>query len=211
MKKNSKIGVLGGTFNPVHIAHLMVAESAGEYLDLEKVIFVPSGCSYMKADIQMPEAGVRYEMTRLAVTDNPLFTVSDIEIRRIGNTYTYETVEQLTSVYPDKEIVFIVGADTLFAMDTWMYPERIFRAASIAAAIRNDKSRQEIKAQIAYLAEKYQADICLLPITNIEISSRDIRARIIAGQSVRYMLPEAVRVYILNHNIYTTRSRDENS
>lgn len=203
MKKNSRIGILGGTFNPIHLAHLLIAESAGDYLELEEVIFIPSGSSYMKADIRMPDAGVRYEMTRLAVSDNPLFTVSDMEIRRTGNTYTYETVEQLKDLFPDKEIFFIVGADTLFSMDTWMYPERIFRAATVAVAVRNDKSRPEIREQMTHLTEKYQAKICLLPIMNLEISSSDIRAKLRAGQSVRYLLPETVRDYILTHHIYT--------
>ncbi len=203
MEKNSRIGILGGTFNPIHLAHLLIAESAGDYLGLEEVIFIPSGRSYMKADIRMPDAGVRYEMTRLAVSDNPLFSVSDLEMRRAGNTYTYETVEQLKELYPDKELCFIVGADTLFTMDTWMYPERIFQATSVAVAVRNDKSRPEVRTQMTHLAERYQAEICLLPIMNLEISSSDIRTRLSAGQSVRYMLPETVREYILNHQIYT--------
>lgn len=202
MKKNSKIGVLGGTFNPVHTGHLLLAESAGEFLSLDKIIFIPSGHSYMKADIPMPEAQVRYEMTKLAVSDNPLLTVSDMEIRRKGNTYTYETIDRMHIIHPDAEIVFIVGADTLFAMETWKHPERIFQAASIATAVRNDKSRKEVQRQATCLSQKYQAKIILLPIRNIEISSRDIRTKISAGQSVRYMLPELVREYILSNNIY---------
>ncbi len=197
-----KIGFLGGTFNPIHTGHLLIAEAAREYLKLEKVIFMPSGCSYMKTDMDIPEAVIRLEMIRLAVADNPFFTVSDMEILRSGNTYTYETIEQLKAENPDTEIVFIVGADTLFTMEKWKMPERIFKEAIIAAAVRDDKSPTEMQRQIDYLTDKYHGDIRLLPIKNVEISSTDIRTLTKSGKSIRYMLPDAVREYISENEIY---------
>ncbi len=197
-----KIGFLGGTFNPIHTGHLMIAESAREYLGLEKVIFIPSGCSYMKAGMDIPDAAIRLEMTELAVADNPFFAVSDMEIKRAGNTYTYETIHHLHTENPDTEIVFIVGADTLFTIELWKAPERIFAGASIAAAVRDDKNPLEMQKQMAYLSDKYQAKIHLLPVKNIEISSTDIREQAKNGKSLRYMIPDAVREYILKHEIY---------
>lgn len=197
-----RIGFLGGTFNPIHNGHLLIAESAREDLELEKVIFIPSGCSYMKSDIIMPDGMTRLAMTQLAIRDNPFFELSDMEVARSGNTYTFETLEQLAAEYPETELVFIVGADTLFMMEHWKEPGRIFAKAIIAAAVREDKNSWEVKQQMAYLREAWQADIRLLPVKNYAFSSTQIRAMAAAGQSLRYLIPEAVRDYMLQHQIY---------
>ncbi|MDR2889156.1 MAG: nicotinate-nucleotide adenylyltransferase [Lachnospiraceae bacterium] len=223
MDKTKKVGFLGGTFNPIHYGHLMIAESAREYLDLDEVLLMPSGHSYMKS-VASASAEHRLAMTRLAARDYPHFTVSDMEIRRGGNTYTADTIDELRSTYPQAELYFIIGADTLLMMDNWSEPARIFAGAKIAVAVRDFEENKDIggasadhaevvkepsvhfteamKAQTAYLKEKYHADIIALPIKAIELSSSTIRARIKAGRPIGDMVPEAVTHYINEHKLY---------
>ena len=113
----SKIGILGGTFDPIHNGHLQLAESAYNEFGLEKVIFIPTGVSYMKSGVS--QAHHRYEMCSLAISSFPYFEIDDEEIKREGNTYTFETLRYLNSKYPDAEICFIIGLDTLYSIETW--------------------------------------------------------------------------------------------
>ncbi len=198
----TKIGILGGTFNPIHNGHLLLAETAREALCLDRVLLIPSGCSYMKDPGQILPGRIRLEMVRLAAADNPCFEASDAEIRRAGNSYTYETLELLREQYPEVELYHIVGADTLFHMEEWRYPERIFRNSVTAAAVREGFRDAGLQEQADRLAEKYGTRICLIPSRHMEISSTDIRERIRTGRSVRYLVPEQVRQFILQNGLY---------
>lgn len=214
MNERKRIGFLGGTFNPIHNGHLMIAEAARAYLALEEVLLIPSGCSYMKANLAIAKASHRLAMTRLAAADNPYFTVSDIELKRPGNTYTAETIAELKGLYPEAKLFFIIGADTLFMMEQWKDPAHIFAEVTVAVAGRlptpspaspaeNQRApEQPFEAQIARLQARFRADIQKLPLCNIEISSSEIRTRAGRGQSLRYMVPETVREYIMHHKIY---------
>lgn len=196
-----KIGIMGGTFDPIHMGHLMLAEFAREEKELDEIWFIPTGCSYMKSH-NIISGKDRLKMTELAISDNSCMRCLDIEIRREGRTYSYETLEELVSRYPDFEFYFIVGADCLFQIETWKYPEKIFKSAKILASIRNGASEDDMRSKINELYEKFGADIELLYFPRLEISSTDIRKRISEGKSIRYFVPDICIEYIKEKGFY---------
>lgn len=197
-----KIGVLGGTFNPIHNGHLILAESARQEFQLEEVLLIPSGCSYMKEQTEILPGNIRFEMTRLAAMENPYFTASDIEVTRTGYSYTCETLRQLKKERSDAQIYYIIGADTLFHMESWKNPEQIFTGCVTVAAVRDGWDDERLQKQIDYLSGKYRADIRLLPSLHIEISSTEIRNRCRKKQSIRYLVPECVRMFLEEYGHY---------
>lgn len=203
-----KTGIMGGTFNPIHIGHLILAETARTEYELDEVLFIPSGVSYMKQGTEILSGEQRARMVDLAIADNPHFKLSLMEVRRAGNTYTYETLETLHGQNPDNEYFFILGADSLFAIQSWKYPERIFAACRLLVAVREQPDRQHsyrdegLETEISLLREKYQAKIDLLACGNMEVSSTRIREMIRLGQSVRYLVPDKVIEYMKNEHLY---------
>lgn len=198
-----KIGIFGGTFNPIHNGHLILAEAARQNCCLEEVLLIPSGCSYMKDQREILPGKIRLEMARLAALDNPYFTVSDIEINRTGYSYTCETLKQLRRNMPDARLYYIIGADTLFHMENWKNPEQIFSDCVLVAAVRDGWENARMERQISYLTDKYHADIRLLPSLHIEISSTEIRNRCRKKQSIRYLVPESVRLFLEQNGYYS--------
>lgn len=207
-EKKKRTGIMGGTFNPIHIGHLLLAESAGDSFGLDEILFIPSGRPYMKREAEVLDRKVRYEMTRLGIEDNPAFSVSDIEVKRKGNTYTCDTLLLLGQQEPETEFYFIVGADSLFSMETWRNPEYIFKNCTILAAIRDDKDSGRLAEQIACLEEKFAANICQITFKEVDISSTDIRMRLAGGQSIRYMVPDKVISYIEKTGYIPGRKRN---
>lgn len=204
----SKIGIMGGTFNPIHIGHLMLAEAAWEELALDEIWFIPAGCPYMKKkQLQtrkgMPLPEERLEMTRLAVQDTTYFRCLDLEIRRDGNTYSFETLEELRRLHPEHRFFFLCGADCLYSIENWREPGRIFAACDIVAAVRGDASLEEMGQKAAQLHTDYGARITLMPFRNLEISSSELRDRVKNGKSIRYMAPEKVITYIEEKGFYS--------
>ena len=197
-----RVGILGGTFNPIHTGHLILAEQAMSQFCLDEVMIIPSGVPYFKRGIDMPKGEIRLKMCELAVRDNPGFRVSDIEIRREGNTYTAETLKELKENEPDTEFVFLAGADILHEIGHWKDPQIIFDNCKLLVAVRNNESRDDLKGDIENLKERYGADISILNTTNIDISSSMIRKLISEKKSVRYYIPEALREFILENKIY---------
>lgn len=197
-----KVGIMGGTFNPIHKGHLMLAKQAFEQYTLDEVLFMPCGVPYMKAGQNVEPGPIRAKMTALAIQDMPGFALSTIEIEKKGNTYTYETLKQLTKDNPDTEYYFIVGADSLFHMTKWVHPEHIFDSCCILAAVRDDKTDADMEKQIQILQKEYGADIRLLQINCMNISSSDIRQKIAAGESIEEEVPEQVRQYIERKGLY---------
>lgn len=194
------IGILGGTFDPIHYGHLILAQNALEQFSLDKILFIPSGRSYMKESVT--DAAIRYEMTALAISGNPDFIISDIEASRPGNSYTCETLEALKAQNPYTKYAYIIGADTLFSMESWYEPERIFAAGSILCAVRVGYDMEKLNHKKNELIRKYQADIQLLEDKSFDISSTEIRKRITQGKNVSYYLPESVIQYIREKNLY---------
>ena len=197
-----KIGILGGTFNPIHNGHLILAQNALEQYALDEVLFIPSGCSYKKQGVL--DADIRYRMVELAIASNPLFRISPIEIERLGNSYTCDTLLALKEQTGDRvEYDYIIGADTLFSMESWKEPAVIFANCSILCSVRAGASMYELQAKQEELQKKYHADIHFIQEKCFDISSSEIRERIRAGRCVSYYLPENVLTYIRQKELYT--------
>ncbi len=193
---------MGGTFNPIHYGHLIIAEDARNYCRLDEVLFMPSGNSYMKDADEILEGEVRFEMVKLAILSNPYFSSSHMEIRRKGNTYTYETLEELQKIYPDAALHFILGADNLFSLEKWKCFESVLHSCTLIVASRGEVSYEQLEKQKKHLEESYQASVILLPERKMDISSTEIRERVLKGQSVRYMTPEGVCKFIEERHLY---------
>ena len=205
-KSGLRLGILGGTFDPIHYGHLIIAEQARDQFDLDKVLLIPSGHSYFKDNrkqkVLPPQT--RLEMARIAVDGYEPFEVSDIEVTRPGNTYSFETLEALAGQYPEAELFFIVGADTICSMDTWKEPARIFSACTVLAAMREDQVDPEsFQTARKALEEKYGAVIRTVSIPNIGISSTDIRERVGLKKSIHYLVPYTLERYIIENGIYS--------
>lgn len=201
-EKTKKVGIMGGTFNPIHIGHLIIAEAAYEAYDLDEVLFVPSGRSYMKDQSEILSAKTRVHMTGLAIEDNPHFALSTIEIDRDGNSYSYETLETLRKQNPNTEYYFLVGSDTLFALETWKHPEILLPSCTILVAVRNGVPMEEMQKHAEYLENKFGGCIKLLPTPNIEISATDIRKRLAENRDAKYFVPDSVLQFIHKNDLY---------
>ena len=182
----SKIGILGGTFNPIHNGHLLLAEQARCFYGLDQVLFIPSGCSYMKRQEEILPGEIRFHM----------------EIVREGNSYTCETITRLHAQYPEDELYYIVGADTLFQMEFWKNPEQIFTQCITAASVRQGREDSALMLQAKSLASRYRADIRFMPSLHVEISSTLVRDHLQKGTSVRYLVPERVRSFLEKNGYY---------
>lgn len=197
-----KIGIMGGTFDPIHMAHLLLAENARVQFHLEQILFMPSATPPHKDHRLVSPMEHRKAMVQIAIESNPNFVYSDLELRRAGITYTSDTLEALHEEYPDTEFYFIMGADSLFAVDAWHQPEKIFQRAAILAGNRSEVPLENIYRQIEYLEERFDGKIGLIEMPDIAISSSEIRKRCANGASVRYYVPEAVHQYLENHQLY---------
>ena len=197
-----KIGILGGTFNPIHNGHLFLAKTALTAEELDEVILMPTGKSYLKSKIQMPDAQKRFEMIKLAIENEPFLTVSDMEINRPGNTYTFETLIELKTKTPDTNFYFIICADNLFSIEYWKKPEVIFRHCILLVAERDQTDTQMLIEKSRELEKKFGAKIHILPFKNTPISSTQIRERIISGQSIDGLVPQSVEAYIKETSLY---------
>lgn len=197
-----RIGIMGGTFNPIHMGHLMLSEWARSEFELDEIWLIPTGISYMKSEQEVASGEDRLQMVRLAVEGNPYYRCLDLELRRQGYTYSYETLEELKRQYPGDDFFFIVGADCLFTMENWKSPERIFRCCRLIAAVRNDASPEAMEQKKRELEERFDGEILLLPFLRMSISSTEIRNRICQGKSVRYLVPDSVLTYIEEKELY---------
>lgn len=200
--KKRRIGIMGGTFDPIHIAHLQLAECAYEQFALEQVLFIPSGDPPHKKDVLVLEENHRANMVKLAIENNPHFAFSDIEIKRGGFSYTSDTLIWLCNEHPDQEYYFIEGADSLNYMEDWHNPQDIFDHAVILSANRDKLPEEVIDKRIDFLKGQYGARIKKLELPNLEISSSMLRELVAKGESIRYYVPESVRQYIEENNLY---------
>ena len=201
-KRVRRIGLLGGTFNPIHYGHLLIAENAYEQYHLDEVIFIPTGQSPHKDARQILRADERMEMIRLAIADNPHFSCSDYEIRTEGISYTYLTVQAFYEPAEERELFFIMGADSLAYFDAWMRPDKISRMSTILAAVRDGLNIEELLPIRESLQQKYGTKIGFINTPNFSVSSRMIRHRMEKGHSIRYLVPEAVERYLKEHRVY---------
>lgn len=203
MADKKKVGILGGTFDPVHIAHLMLAECAWQQFELDTVLIMPSGTPPHKAEKGITDASHRARMIQLAIEDNKHFKLSAVEIERTGRTYTAETLVELCRNNPDCEYYFIIGADSFLKMEKWYHAELIMNHAILLAAVREPMEASRVEEKIAWLRELYQADIRILHTPNLAISSTMIRSRVAEGISIRYLVPKDVEKYIYQNKLYS--------
>ena len=184
-----RLGLFGGTFDPPHIGHLVVAQDVLEALDLDRILFVPARVPPHKAGRKISPAPRRLEMVRAMIRGNDSFEVTEVELRRSGPSFTVDTLAHFRETHPEAEIFFILGADQAASFDTWEEPERVARLATLAVMNR---------AGIGPPPEGFLS----VPVTRIDVSATEIRDRVRAGRSIRYLVPDAVREIIERNRLY---------
>ena len=197
-----KVGIMGGTFDPIHIGHLILGENAYLQFGLDKVVFMPSGNPPHKKERDGGTDLQRMDMVKLAIASNTHFEISDIEMNEEGYTYTYRTLEKLVKEHPDTEYYFIIGADSLFYFDTWKNPQRIADACTLVVATRNHTSDEKLDEKIEFVRKRFNANIEKLDTENIDCSSSQIRSWIKEGHTVKYYVPDTVINYIHTYHVY---------
>jgi nicotinate-nucleotide adenylyltransferase len=196
-----RIGILGGTFNPPHVAHLVCAQEARHQLALERVLLVPVNVPPHKLVPDDPGPAQRARMCELAAAGEDAVDVSTVEIDRPGPSYTVDTLRRLHDSAPDDELVFIVGGDAAAGLPGWRTPEAIMCLATIAIASRGTVHRDDVRAILARLAEGGHPPV-FFDMPRLDVSSSDIRHRVAAGRPIRHLVPDAVADYIRHHDLY---------
>lgn len=189
-----KLGVMGGTFDPIHMGHLLAASEAADQVGLDEVLFVPTGQSWQKSDRNITSSDHRVAMTALAIEDDDRFTLSLMEVQRSGPSYTIDTVNELKRVEPATDIYVIVGADAIRTISTWHQSQALINDVHFIVMARagHGISVDEIPVKHSIVIEMPQ----------VEISSSDIRERVRSGRSIKYLVPDNVASYIAKHHLY---------
>ncbi|MCU0406002.1 MAG: nicotinate-nucleotide adenylyltransferase [Ignavibacteriaceae bacterium] len=190
----SKVGIFGGTFDPIHLGHLITAQSVKEIRDLDKIIFIPAYISPHKTDAKPSSPEDRLKMIKLAVDSIPFFDYSDIEIKKGGVSYTVDTLRELNKKYDKLE--FIIGYDNIFTFHTWKEPDEILKLAKIIVLKRKSSHPPQFE-------DKYYHQAVFVQTRGIEISATDIRERVKNGLPINFLVPPKVMEYIYNHKLYT--------
>jgi len=191
-----KIGIMGGTFNPIHLAHLISAEQIRQRLSFDQILFIPSARPPHKPPDGIIDPEHRYRMTQLAIADNPHFSVSRIEVDRQGQSYAIKTFQELQANYgAGCELAWIIGADSLIEFKIWKDYDRLLNICRFIATTRPNYPLSTVPSEIIKRVDIFE-------IPEIEISATDIRQRIRSGQSIRYLVPPSVAAYIQKHHLY---------
>jgi nicotinate-nucleotide adenylyltransferase len=200
-----RVGILGGTFNPPHLGHLVCAQEAYVALELERVLLIPAGIPPHKANEEEPGVEHRLAMSRLAVRgDEHRFAVSEVEIRRPGPSYTVDTLEQLSATTPDIELFLILGGDIAAGLPRWHRVKRVLELATAVVAERRGTPRSSIEDALEDVRAGERARF--FPMPPIGLSSTMIRERARSGQPIKYLVPDAVDTYIQQHSLYRRSS-----
>ena len=197
-----KIGIMGGTFNPIHTGHLLLAQYALEECHLDKVLFIPTGNSYLKDAKEILSGEMRLHMVNLAIEGAEEFESSDVEIQREGNTYTCDTLPELRKLYPEAELYFLMGADSFLSIHKWRTPDVILEYAALVVVTRDGVSYERLEEQKAFLQREFGGTIELVAFPTIDISSSEIRKRRKEGKSIRFQVPERVRKFVEENGLY---------
>lgn len=199
-----KIGLMGGTFDPIHLGHLMIGKQAYEEYALDEIWYMPSGTPPHKKNRRITSSEDRCAMVQGAIAPYPYFVLSYFEIKRTGgNTYTADTLRLLKEEYPEDEFYFIVGADSIHDIEKWYHPEIVLRMVTFLVAEREyENPIRSLEDQIAYLNEKYNARIHRLHCRMMDVASAEIRARLDQNLPVDDLIPESVHHYIMEHGLY---------
>lgn len=198
----ARLGILGGTFDPIHLGHIRMAEEAYRQANLDQVLFQPSKVPPHKRNRKITAEIHRAAMIKLAIQNKPQFAYSDFELQREGITYTADTLRLLQEQNPNHVYYFILGGDSLFQLETWYHPEEIMRRVGILAISRYGMGQEKIRNQIERLRQNYQARIQVVEMPRMDISSSDIRDKVLQRESLQGMVPDAVERYIRKHSLY---------
>lgn len=199
------IGIMGGTFDPVHNGHLLLAQQAYEEYRLDQIWFMPAGQPPHKQDRRISPVNDRCEMVRLAIAGTGYFVFSDFEAKQTGSSYTARTLKRLQEQYPQHCFFFIIGADSLYEIETWYHPKEVMEKTVLLAAGREyDRAGRSMEDQIAYLTAVYQARIYRLHCAAVDISSGELRKLAAKGERLAQYVPEQVEAYIQAHGLYLT-------
>jgi len=197
-----RLGLYGGTFDPVHQGHLLLAEQCREQCRLDNVWLLPARIPPHKLNADISPGKFRSEMLEFATAGYPEFSVNTMELDREGPSYTVDTLQQLTDEDSTRELFFLIGADSLKDLPTWREPQRIAELATIVAVNRGDKPLPDLKELSNQLGSETVQRIQIVTMPGIDVSSTDIRNRVAAGKSIRFMVPRSVEVYIKEHGLY---------
>jgi len=201
--KPNRIGIMGGTFDPIHYGHLVAAEVARADFDLDKVIFIPAGKPPHKQSQSITSSEHRYCMTALAISSNPNFEVSRIEVDKNELTYTIDTVRDLKRVYGEESLLyFITGADAVLELSTWYKLRELLTLCKFIAVTRPGFDKLDLEQKIVEISSIYNGEIICIEVPLLAISSTDIRERCRNGKPIKYLLPEAVEEYIEQNELY---------
>jgi nicotinate-nucleotide adenylyltransferase len=202
--RTKRIGIIGGSFDPVHTGHLIIAQDAVERLGLAEVIFIPAAIPPHKQHLRQADAKHRLNMLRLAVGADVRFSVSDIEVQRGGLSYTIDTVRELKALHPDAELILLVGSDTLVDLHNWYEPEELLSLCEVVTFLRpGEDSIDEIAEKVKLPTNQKERLLGNVRETHrVEISSTEIRMRIMEGLGIRYLVPPEVEIYIYEHGLY---------
>jgi len=197
-----RLGVLGGTFDPPHLAHLIHAEQAREQLALDRVLWVPAADPPHKQDMPIASVEHRVTMVRLAIADHPAFELSLIDVQRPGPHYSVDMLDEVARCFPGAELFFLIGSDSLRDLPSWHNPTGLIIKATLAVMPRPGVQYDITRLEVALPGLSNR----LIPIDAplLEISSRVLRSYVAAGRSIRYMVPRAVETYISEHGLYRT-------
>jgi nicotinate-nucleotide adenylyltransferase len=197
-----RIGILGGTFNPPHLGHLVAGQEAYRELGLDQVMLIPAGIPPHKPVDAEPGPHHRLELCRLAIGNDERFTVSDLELRRDGPSYMVDTLKELSTQAPNNDLFLILGGDIAAGLPEWHEPERVLELATVAIAGRRGTAKAAVQKALGGLAGGDRATFFQMP--RIGISSTMVRRRVRAGQPIRYFVPDGVVDYIETHGLYRT-------
>lgn len=197
-----KIGIMGGTFDPIHTGHLIIGEYARTTLNLDKIIFVPVGLPPHKDNSKVSTSSRRLEMTKLAINSNSYFYLSSIEVDRKEITYTIDTIKELKKIYKEDELYFIIGGDSLFEIEKWKDFEQLIELCKFVVLERPGRTKEEIEQKKIELKLSYKIELEKIYSPLIDISSTEIRERVKNNLSIKYLVPESVEAYIMYHKLY---------
>ncbi len=201
-----KLGIFGGTFDPIHYGHLILAEHCREACALDEVWFVPAASPPHKEDSRISPASARIEMVELAVSGCSNLAVSRIELHREGPSYTVDTLRQLADEGVDRDLFLLIGADSLHDLKSWREPEQIATLAQIVAVNRGREALPDLQAMRDTLGDAITERVQHVSIPPIDISSTNIRARVRDDRSIRFLIPRAVEAYVREHGLYAGKN-----
>ncbi len=197
-----KLGILGGTFDPVHYGHLLLAETCRQQLSLDQVRLVPAGSPPHKTGMNITDGHARADMLQLAVSGYPEFVVDRREIRREGQSFTVQTLADFRNDFAEAELFFLMGADSLRDIPTWREPNRIFELATIVAVNRPGLPEPTYSQVVDWIGDDLAKRVKSVAMPGTDISSTDLRQRVRDGQGLRFLVPRAVEAYLDQHEVY---------